>query len=288
MALPQELNARRMDYRHLDIDAPAPGVLRCTMSNPPSHTLVAAEVEELGAFVAAAQDREDVRVVLFTGGGEGVFIRHYEVGELAVASERRQAAGAPSRTRAAGGALHPLNRLTLAMQQAPFVTIAAMNGNAAGGGLEFALGCDFRLLADGDYRVGLPETGVGIIPGAGGTVRFARLLGVARALDLVLHGTLLAPAQAHRLGLVHGLLPDGEFAAGALDYARRLAGRAPVALAAAKEAIYRGAEAGLEAGLGIEQDLFGRCMASRDAAVALRRVAQGAAGGGDAPEWQGR
>lgn len=279
-----------MGYRHLDIDAPAPGVLRCAMSNPPAHTLVAAEVAELAAFVAAAQAREEVRVVVFTGGGEGVFIRHYEVGELAVASERRQAA-APTAADAAppaagAAALHPLNRLTLAMQQARFVTIAAMNGNAAGGGLEFALGCDFRLLADGDYRIGLPETGVGIIPGAGGTVRFARLLGVARALDLVLHGALLSPAQAHRLGLVHGLVPDGEFAAGALDYARRLAGRAPVALAAAKEAIYRGAEGSLEAGLGVEQALFGRCMASRDAAAALRRVAHG--GDSGAPEWQGR
>lgn len=276
-----------MGYRHLDIDAPAPGVLRCTMSNPPTHTLVAAEVEELADFVAAAEARKDVRVALFTGGGDGVFIRHYEVGELAAASERRQTAG-PS---AADGAaqLHPLNRLTLAMQRAPFITIAAMNGNAAGGGLEFALGCDFRLLADGDYRIGLPETGVGIIPGAGGTVRFARLLGVAQALNLVLHGTLLAPAQAHRLGLVHDLVSDGDFAAGALDYARRLAGRAPIALAAAKEAIYRGAEGGLEAGLGIEQALFGRCMASHDAAVALRRVVQGAAGGdSDAPAWQGR
>ena len=63
-------------YRHLDIDAPAPGVLRCAMSNPPAHTLVAAEVAELAAFVAAAQARENVRVVVFTGGGEGVFNRH--------------------------------------------------------------------------------------------------------------------------------------------------------------------------------------------------------------------
>lgn len=279
-----------MGYRHLDIDAPAPGVLRCAMSNPPAHTLVAAEVAELAAFVAGAEAREDVRVVVFTGGGEGVFIRHYEVGELAVASERRQAAAASAEDAAppaaGAAALHPLNRLTLAMQQARFVTLAAMNGNAAGGGLEFALGCDFRLLADGDYRIGLPETGVGIIPGAGGTVRFARLLGVARALDLVLHGTLLTPTQAHRLGLVHGLVPDGEFAAGVLDYACRLAGRAPIALAAAKEAIYRGAEGSLEAGLGIEQALFGRCMASRDAAVALRRMAH--RGDRGAPEWQGR
>ena len=267
-------------YSHLHINEPAPGVLRCAMSNPPAHTLVAAEVTELAAFAAEAETRPDVRVVVFTGGGDGIFIRHYEVGELAAASERRQQSdAAPS----PGTALHPLNRLTLALQQARFVTIAAMNGNAAGGGLEFALGCDFRLLADGDYRLGLPETGVGIIPGAGGTQRFARLLGVAKALELILHGTLLPPAAALELGLVHALLPADTFATDALDYARRLAERSPIALAAAKAAIYRGAEGSLEAGLRIEQAQFGRCMASRDAAVAMRSVLNG-----EAWEWQGR
>ena len=270
-----------MAYRHLHIDEPAPGVLRCTMSNPPTHTLVAAEVAELAAFAAEAETRQDVRVVVFTGGGEGIFIRHYEVGELAAASERRQQPEAAPNGPAT--ALHPLNRLTLALQQARFVTIAAMNGNAAGGGLEFALGCDFRLLADGDYRLGLPETGVGIIPGAGGTQRFARLLGVAKALELILHGTLLPPAAALELGLVHALLPAETFAADALDYARRLAERSPIALAAAKAAIYRGAEGSLEAGLRIEQTQFGRCMASRDAAVAMRSVLNG-----ETWEWQGR
>lgn len=274
-----------MAYRHLAIDEPVPGVLRCTMSNPPTHTLVAAEVTELAAFAAEAEARQDVRVVVFTGGGEGIFIRHYEVGELAAASERRQAVEAAEAAAPSGQAtaLHPLNRLTLALQQAHFVTIAAMNGNAAGGGLEFALGCDFRLLADGDYRLGLPETGVGIIPGAGGTQRFARLLGVAKALDLILRGTLLAPASAHELGLVHALLPVETFAADAVDYARRLAERSPIALAAAKAAIYRGAEGSLEAGLRIEQAQFGRCMESRDAAVAMRSVLNG-----ETWEWQGR
>ena len=150
-----------------------------------------------------------------------------------------------------------------------------MNGNAAGGGLEFALGCDFRLLADGDYRIGLPETGVGIIPGAGGTQRFARLLGVAKALELILHGTLLNPQQALALGLVHKLLPEASFEAEALAYATVLAARSPIALAAAKEAIYRGADVGLADGLLLEQELFARCMASEDAAGAMRSALNG-------------
>ena len=281
-----------MNYAYLDIDEPVAGVVRCTMSNPPRHTLVADEVAELDAFVTALHDRNDVRVVIFTGGGEGVFIRHYEVGELAESAERRQAAesGQPGSPRAIGSQesrqgnaaapsepprLHRFNQLTLTMQGAPFVTVAAINGNAAGGGLEFALGCDFRLAADGDYRLGLPETGVGIIPGAGGTQRFVRLLGVAKALDLILHGTLLRPAEALELGLVHAVHPPADLADAAALFARTLAGRPPVALAAAKAAIYGGADQDLATGLVIEQAQFARCMGTKEAAVALRRTVDG-------------
>ncbi len=278
-----------MPYRHLEIDEPALGVVRCIMSNPPTHTLVAVELAEIDDLIATMQARDDVRAMVFTGSGKGVFIRHYEVGELAEASERTVSRQAPAAESAAGEQtekpleLHRFNRLALAMQRAPFVTIAAMNGNAAGGGLEFALGCDFRLLADGDYRVGLPETGVGIIPGAGGTQRFVRLLGVAKALELILHGTLLTPAQALALGLVHALIPEPEFEAQVLGYAENLASRSPIGLAAAKEAIYRGADGDLESGLLIEQTMFRRCMASEDAAVAMRSMLTGKTW-----QWRGR
>ncbi len=274
-----------MPYRHLDIDEPAPGVVRCIMSNPPTHTLVAPELAEIDDFVTAMRQRDDVRAVVFTGGGEGVFIRHYEVGELADSSERSVAARRAGETasRGAPAELHRFNRLTLDMQRSPFVTIAAMNGNAAGGGFEFALGCDFRLLADGDYRVGLPETGVGIIPGAGGTQRLTRLLGMAKALDLILHGRLLTPPEALDLGLVTELVAEQGFQARTLEFARDLASRSPVGLAAAKEAIYRGMDDSLENGLLLEQALFRRCMASEDAATAMRSALNGASW-----EWRGR
>ena len=134
-----------MSYHHLEIDEPASGVVRCVMSNPPTHTLVAGELAEIDDFVAALGSRDDVRVVVFTGGGEGVFIRHYEVAELADASERRIAGfrespvsspNADDPPSSDGRALHRFNRVTLAMERAPYVTIAAMNGNAAGGGFD--------------------------------------------------------------------------------------------------------------------------------------------------------
>jgi enoyl-CoA hydratase len=161
--------------------------------------MVAPEVAELQRFVEDCTADGDVRVVVFIGGGEGVFIRHYEVGELS-ASADQQTGHAPKETTQ----LHAMHRLILSLQNSAFITIAAINGNAAGGGFEFALGCDFRLAMDDDsYRLGLPETGVGIIPGAGGTQRYARLLGTAKAIDLILHGQLLAPKDALAAGLVH-------------------------------------------------------------------------------------
>jgi enoyl-CoA hydratase/carnithine racemase len=199
-----------------------------------------------------------------------VFIAHYEVGELADSSERQQTASVPESAQ-----LHAFHRFLLALQEAPFVTVAAINGNAAGGGFEFALGCDFRLQKAGGHRLGLPETNVGIIPGAGGTQRYARLLGTAKALELILHGQLIGPDEALALGLVHRVLPADGYHDAVLAFARNLAGRAPVALAAAKRAIYQGSELPLDQGLMVEQQQFARCMASRDAAIAMRSWLEG-------------
>jgi enoyl-CoA hydratase len=262
------------DYEYLEIERKG-RVVTCRMSNPPRHTLVAAEMAELTRFVDSLLADESVRVVMFTGGGEGVFIAHYEVGELADSAEAQD----PD----TGAELHGFHRLLLSMQAAPFVTVAAINGNAAGGGLEFALGCDFRLAMDGDFRLGLPETSVGIIPGAGGTQRFVRLLGTARALDLILHARVLTPGEALDFGLVHRVFPVYSYASEVKAFAMDLAQRAPIALAAAKRAIYAGSEVDLEAGLAIEQREFGRCMASEDAAVAMRSFVNG-----ETWTWQGR
>jgi enoyl-CoA hydratase/carnithine racemase len=217
--------------------------------------------------------------VVFTGGGQDIFIRHYEVGELSE-SAARQTGEAPREAKQ----LHAMHRLILSLQRSRFVTIAAINGNAAGGGFEFALGCDFRIaIDDSKYALGLPETGVGIIPGAGGTQRYARLLGTAKALDLILHGRLVTPVEALELGLVHRLFPARDFEAGVRAFAETLAGRAPIALAAAKRAIYEGSELTLEAGLAVEQREFDRTMASEDAAGAMKNLLAGKPW-----EWTGR
>lgn len=267
--------------KHLEL-ARDGGVLTVALSNPPRHTLTANGVAELSALLDELERDESLRVLVLTGGGEGVFIAHYEVGELASSAERQSAGpGAPA---SAGERLHAMHQVCLRLERLGAITVAAINGSAAGGGCELALACDFRLLADGPYLFGLPETSVGIIPGAGGTQRMARLLGSARALDLILHGTLVAPAQALALGLVHRVLPAESFRADAARFAANLASRAPIALAAAKRAIRDGLELPrLEDGLALEQAQFGRTMRSKDAAGAMRAWLEG-----KTYTWQGK
>ncbi len=249
------------------------GVVTLVHANPPRHTLTAAGVRELSQQLDTLEQDATLRVLVLTGGGEGVFIAHYEVGELAAAAEAsgRGAAHAP----AARPRLHPFHELCLRLERLSVPTVAALNGNAAGGGCELALACDFRLLADGPFRFGLPETSVGIIPGAGGTQRMARLLGTARALDLILHAALLTPSEALAAGLVHRVFPAAEFPGEVRRFAADLAARAPIALAAAKRAIRAGAELPLADGLALEQEQFDRTLRSKDAAGAMRAFLSG-------------
>ena len=249
------------------------GVATCTHANPPRHTLSAAGVQNLHEKLDALERDPALRVLVLTGAGDGVFVAHYEVGELAAAAAssggtRQAPAAEPAR-------LHPFHALCLRLERLRAITLAALNGNAAGGGCELALACDFRLIADGPFHFGLPETSVGIIPGAGGTQRMARLLGTARALDLILHARLLAPREALELGLVHRVVPAADFREETERFAADLAGRAPIALAAAKRAIRAGVELPLADGLALEQEQFERTMRSKDAAGAMRAFLAG-------------
>jgi enoyl-CoA hydratase len=273
-----------MTHRYLDV-ARDGHVVTCTFSNPPHHTLTAGGVLELFQVLNDVEADASVRALVFTGAGEGVFIAHYEVGELSDTAERNIEAGATAgSSEAREPELHGMHQLCLRLERMSAITIAAMNGSAAGGGFELSLACDFRLLADGPYRVGLPETSVGIIPGAGGTQRYARLLGTARALDLILHAKLLRPAEALELGLVHRVYPADRFREEVEAFAADIASRAPIALAAAKHAIQQGSHMPLDESLLLEQRCFERTMRSKDAAGAMRAYL----GGGANPyEWKG-
>jgi enoyl-CoA hydratase/carnithine racemase len=155
-----------------------------------------------------------------------------------------------------------------AVARIPKPTVAAVTGYALGGGLELALCCDFRVCAQ-DARLGQPEILLGIIPGAGGTQRLPRLVGPARAKDLIFSGRFVDAAESLAIGLVDELVAPGEVYAAARRRVERYVGGPAYALRAAKEAIDRGLEVDLETGLEIERAQFAALFATADRAAGM-------------------
>ena len=146
--------------------------------------------------------------------------------------------------------------------------VAALHGYCLGGGLELALACDIRIAAPG-AQFGLPETGLGLIPGGGGTQRLPRLIGLGRAMDMMLTGERIDAQEALRIGLVSRLAADrGTLLAEGRAIAQRIASRPPTATAYAKEAARAGIEMDLQAGLTLEKTLFSLLMSTTDRAEA--------------------
>jgi enoyl-CoA hydratase/carnithine racemase len=200
------------------------GVARLTVDRPEvRNALDAATVDEIHRALDELESREEARVLIVTGAGEKVFVAGADVRTLLARSNRD--------VLAAGN-----NRLFARLEAFPLPTIAAVNGWALGGGLELALSCDIRIAAD-HARLGLPETGLGIIPGAGGTQRLPRIVGLGNAKEMVLAGTIHDAEAALRIGLVNRVVPGAELMDAAQDMAGKIAKRAPVALRMAKLAL---------------------------------------------------
>ena len=201
------------------------------------------------AFDVAETDAE-VRALVVTGAGRA-FVAGADIAEL-----QRLSDAFAGREAALMG-----QEVMNSLAAMPFPTIAAVNGFALGGGLELALAADLRVAAPG-ARLGLPEVGLGLIPGYGGTQRLPRLIGKGRALDLIFTGRHVDAEEALRIGLVDRVADDALQAA--LDLARQAARNAPVALGLAKEAVVRGLDVTLSEGLEIEADLFGLVTTTAD------------------------
>lgn len=238
------------------------GVVIATYTNPPMNYFCAQGAQELSALI----DRwasPDIRAVVLTGVPKGPFITHYSVEELLSYAEDRDS------FKQAGTALNDgYHGLLLRLRDLPKPVIAAMNGDAMGGGFELCLACDIRVAGSGDHRFGLPEVKLGIIPGGSGTQRLARLIGAGRAIEFVLRGRVVTPEMALGLGLVH------ELAADALTRAREIAAEMSTlsahAVGMVKRAVYDGIDTNLAAGLKIEAQSFVSTMLSDDAVQAMR------------------
>lgn len=240
------------------------GVLTATYSFPPMNYIGAEATREMAGLIDSWMD-PSVRVVVIRGGVEGKFITHYHGEELASIDPRFV-----ENCRTLGVSPIPeYGRMLRRLQRLPKPVIAAMNGDAMGGGFEFCLACDIRVGERGDYRYGLPETRLGLIPGGGGTQRLPRLIGVSRAMEFILRGRVVTPEIARDLGLVHELVVDAS--ARADELARELAAMPALGLARAKRAVSEGAEVPLDNGLEIENAAFLDVMLSEEAQAAVGR-----------------
>jgi len=149
-------------------------------------------------------------------------------------------------------------------ESTPKVVIAAINGHCLGGGLEIALCCDFRIAAEGGYKIGLPEVTLGLLPGTGGTQRLPRLIGRQRALELMLRGTTLSPQAAKDVGIVDELVPAADLQHVAVDRARAYAEGPSYAIGQIKLATVQGYGRSLVEGLAIEREALVRVFKSED------------------------
>jgi enoyl-CoA hydratase/carnithine racemase len=232
-----------------------------TFSNPPRNYIGKPQLDELAQLVAQWRDPSIHAVVIQSRTGENSGFTQYSVEELyGMASD-------PALSRYAGAVVRGYKAMFDDMMALPKVVIAAMNGDALGGGFELTLACDLRIGQRGDFRYGNPEVRVGVMPGAGGTQRISRLVGLARALDWVLRGRIVPPEVALQLGLVHEVVDDAPTRA--LELAEEIAMLPPMSVANAKRALYLGADSNLQAAYEIENMNWTEVMQSDDAKVAL-------------------
>lgn len=169
------------------------------------------------------------------------------------------------------------------IERTPKVFVAAIGGHALGGGLEIALACDLRFGAEGDYRLGLPEATLGVLPGNGGTQRLPRLIGRSKALDLMIRGATVTPQQAFELGILDRLFAPERLLEETLEYIRQLAAGPTLAIGNVKISTRIGADLPLEGALALEREAVWRLFMTEDATEGMAAFAEKRK-----PRWSGR
>lgn len=220
--------------------------------NPPLNLVTRELTEQLREALAQLAAADDVRAVVVSGRGERAFCAGSHIGEFEAL-----------RGRVAEGKLLIEKLVYRQLADLPMPTIAAIEGDALGGGLELALCCDLRV-ASQRARLGMPEVRLAVLPGSGGTQRLPRLVGPARAKELILTGRIITADEAERMGLVNQVVAAGEARNAADATATEIAERGPLAVREAKRLIDAAADVDLDAGLAAELDASERIFASED------------------------
>lgn len=209
-------------------------------------------IAELGEALDSLRHDDDIRGVILTGAGEKAFVAGADIGELA---KMDPLSGVQVSKKGQG--------VFRSLEQFPKPILAAVGGYALGGGCELALACHLRLASE-NARFGLPEVGLGIMPGYGGTVRLARLIGLGRAVELTLTGEMMDARQAHAVGLVSGVVPRKDLPEEAKTLLRKVTKNGPQAVRLALESIYRAQDTPLFEALATEASLFGLLASTED------------------------
>jgi enoyl-CoA hydratase/carnithine racemase len=239
------------------------GIGVVTLDRPPANSYELAFIQELADSVEAAASDDAVKVVVVRSASE----RFFSAGADVKAFNENTVEANMEMIRVSHETLSSIATI-------PKLFIAEINAHALGGGLEIALACDLRFAADGDYRLGTPEVTLGVLPGNGGTQRLPRLIGWSRALDLMVTGRTVSPAEALELGIVNRVFGADELSEKTLEYARTLAAGATKAIANIKLAVHEGLALGLETGLAREQELIEELFRSYDGREGIAAFAE--------------
>jgi enoyl-CoA hydratase/carnithine racemase len=242
------------EFVHVETDQ---AVATIRLARPPMNALNAQVQDEIAAAAERVADDDDIRAAIIYG-GEKVFAAGADIKEMADASYGRMAVD----TRRLQAAFTAVARIGKPV-------VAAITGYALGGGLELALCADFRVAGE-SAQVGQPEILLGVIPGAGGTQRLPRLIGPARAKDIIFTGRFVAAQEALAIGLVDRVVPDAEVYDAARALVKRYASGPALALRAAKQAIDDGLDVDLATGLEIERLNFAGLFATEDQRTGMR------------------
>ena len=234
------------------------GVGRITLHRPPANSYEIGFMRDLDAAIEAANADADTKAVILQSASEKFFsagadIKAFLANTTAANMEMIRTAHAALDKMAASGK----------------VFIAAIHGHALGGGLEMALACDVRFAAQGNFRIGLPEVTLGLLPGNCGTQRLPRLIGANKALEMMLTGETVTPEEALRLCIVNRLFPADGLMDGTEAYARQLAAGATLAIARIKQCVVQGIGLSLRDGLALERQLLEPLFDSADAREGL-------------------
>ena len=241
-----------MMYEHLLVETKGQ-IAIVSINNPKTlNALNKATLRELNACLSDIEQGKDIRVIIVTGAGTKAFVAGADISEMA------------NDTPAEGRAMSLLGKEVLSrLERMPQVSIAAVNGFALGGGCELSMACDIRLASE-KARFGQPEVGLGITPGFAGTQRLPRIVGVSKAMELILTAKTIKADEAKAIGLVSEVYPAEELMPKAIELAEAICANAQIAVQESKRCIRMGMQTDIATGSAFEAEAFGVCFGTED------------------------